>query len=106
MYNIKRNKHKQYKLITSLSLSKSDWISENEVKSLLIDDAYLKFLENVKMIDIGFPNTYPINGKIKEQNDFKYYEWLKENFKREDIEKEASKIFKKLKITQIYKNNE
>ena len=64
---IKRNKAGLYKVKSSVSgdeLSQG-WITEDEVKKLLIEKAYGDFIRETIEIDMEFPNDYHINGKLK-----------------------------------------
>jgi hypothetical protein len=63
--DIKKNKQGLYqvKCSTSDELLNENWISEDDVKKILIERAYFKFIEEVIKIDFEFPSGYYINGK-------------------------------------------
>jgi hypothetical protein len=66
---INKNKVGLYQINSTISdlLLHEGWITENEVKKILIKRAYARFVENAIEIDMEFPNDYRINGK--EQHD-------------------------------------
>lgn len=59
---IKKN-DKGYQMKSSVSGEKlhKGWITEDEVKKILIERAYWKFIEQAIEIDMEFPNDYTIN---------------------------------------------
>lgn len=60
---IKKNEKGKYQMKSSISGEKSHkgWITEDEVKKILIERAYRKFIEQTIEIDMEFPNHYNIN---------------------------------------------
>jgi len=65
--DIKRNKKGLYKVKSTISDETlgDGWMSEDELKKLLIERAYFKFAEDVIKIDMEFPSGYYINDKVK-----------------------------------------
>ncbi len=64
--NIKRNKAGLYKVKSIISDEKlGEFMTEDELKRMLIERAYFKFIEDVIKIDLEFPSGYHINDKIQ-----------------------------------------
>lgn len=70
--DIKRNKDGLYKLRSSVSdelLHNDGWITENEVKKILIERAFWTFVRTTIEIDMEFPNGYHVNNKMQRIKD-------------------------------------
>lgn len=52
-----------YSTIIDTKLHDTEWITEHEVKKLLITRCFWDFLENMVYIDMNFPNGYSVNYK-------------------------------------------
>lgn len=64
--DIKRNKAGLYKVKSTISDEKlGEYMTEDEIKKMLIERAYFKFVEEVIKIDLEFPSGYYINDKIQ-----------------------------------------
>lgn len=62
--DIKRNKEGLYSVKSTISdESLGKFMTEDELKKMLIERAYFKFVEEVIKIDLEFPSGYFINGK-------------------------------------------
>ena len=87
---INRNEEYQYQLISTISDEKyhdEEWVSEDEAKRILITRKIWDFIEDIVEIDIAFPDTYRINGEIKELG--KFTQWWLDN---EDITHDDDKL--------------
>lgn len=63
---IRRNKSGLYRVKSTISDEKlGEFITEDELKKMLIERAYFKFVEDVIKIDLEFPSGYYINDKIQ-----------------------------------------
>jgi len=77
--SIKRNEKGLYNLKSTISDEqhhKEDWISEAEIKKILIERQFMSFVEKVVEIDMEFPNHYFINDRfeyIREKESFSGY---------------------------------
>ena len=65
----------QYQLKSTISEESyhpnKEWVSEDEVKKILIEDEFNRFIESVIKIDMTFPTNYHINGECgKRTSDF------------------------------------
>ncbi len=63
---IKRNSEGLYNLKSSISdeqLHDEEWITEDKAKEVLINKAFVDFVEKVIEIDMEFPSKYTVNGK-------------------------------------------
>lgn len=104
---VKRNKNKQYKLISSIS-DKSlnqheEWISEEEAKKTLIELAFYDFISKTIEIDMTFPNNYYVNGKCnnKKSNAEEFWKFILDSYKpgQEDVlEDKFQEIIKRLGV--------
>lgn len=62
--DIRRNKSGLYRVKSTISDEKlGEFMTEDELKKMLIERAYFKFVEEVIKIDLEFPSGYYINGK-------------------------------------------
>lgn len=99
---IKRNKTGLYKVKSSVSDEKlGEFMTEDQLKKMLIERAYFKFIEDVIKIDFEFPSGYYINDKIQNVPDkhcsgiqFILNNWNNENV----IEDKFKEICDRLKI--------
>ena len=63
--DIKRNKAGLYKVKSTISDEKlGEYMTEDQIKKMLIERAYFKFVEEVIKIDLEFPSGYYINDKM------------------------------------------
>jgi len=101
--DIKRNRSGLYKVKSTISdeqLGKG-WMSEDELKKLLIEKAYFKFAEDVIKIDLEFPSGYFINDKRKivEDKHCAGGEFIVKNWNNGNvIEEKFKEICERLKI--------
>lgn len=103
--SIKSNDKGLYKLISTVSdeqLHDEDWISENDVKKILIERHFMSFIEKAVEIDMEFPNHYFIDDKyvhIKDKPSFSHYiiKLMDEN-NYVEIYNEFNKIVDKVKL--------
>ena len=101
--DIKRNKAGLYKVKSTISDEQlgDGWMTEDELKKLLVERAYFKFVEDVIKIDMEFPSGYYINDKRKIVDD-KYVagsEFILKNWKNGNaIEEKYREICERLKI--------
>ena len=64
--DIKRNKAGLYKVKSTISDEKlGEYMTEDQMKKMLIERAYFKFVEEVIKIDLEFPSGYYINDKMQ-----------------------------------------
>jgi hypothetical protein len=64
--DIKRNKAGLYKVKSTISDEKlGEYMTEDQMKKMLIERAYFKFVEEVIKIDFEFPSGYYINDKMQ-----------------------------------------
>jgi hypothetical protein len=101
--DIKRNRAGLYKVKSSISDEKlgKEWMTEDELKKILIERAYWKFITNAIEIDMEFPSGYYINNKRKivEEKHSAGGEFILKNWNKEDtIEKKYREICERLKI--------
>lgn len=77
--NIKKNKAGKYKLTSTVSdeqLHDEKWISEDEVKKILITRKFWDFVEKSTQLDMEFPNGYHVNGEFARDSSLpRYYDW-------------------------------
>jgi len=96
-----KEKNHRYNIKSSVSneqLHDKKWISENDVKILLIERLYIRFIEDSVKAYFDFPDRYMINSKIGKSNR-KYYEFLEKNkYSTKSIVKKFNEIIDKLKI--------
>jgi hypothetical protein len=61
---IKKNEKGKYQMKSSISgeILHKGWITEDEVKKILIERTYWNFINQVIEIDMEFPNDYTIDG--------------------------------------------
>lgn len=101
---IKRNRKGLYQLKSTVSDEKLNdgWITEDEVKKILIEKAYFDFVEKAIRIDMEFPFGYHVNDKLqfgKENEHIAGGKFLIENWNKEDaIENKFREICKRLNI--------
>lgn len=101
--DIKRNKAGLYKVKSSISDEQlgKEWMTEDELKKLLIERAYFKFIQNVIEIDLEFPSGYYINNKTKiiDEKHCAGGEFILKNWNKGDtIEEKYKEICERLKI--------
>jgi hypothetical protein len=101
--DIKRNKAGLYKVKSSISDEQlgKEWMTEEELKKLLVERAYWKFMTNVIEIDIEFPSGYYINNKQKiiEEKHCAGGKFIIENWNKDIvIEEKYREICERLKI--------
>lgn len=101
---IKRNKEGLYSVKSSISgdlLHDDKWLTEDEIKKLLIEESFSNFIRNVVEIDMEFPNGYYINNKRKVIFDKHHAgkKFIIENWnKQEVIENKFKEIIDRLNI--------
>ena len=83
---IKRNKAGLYKVKNTVSDDKyfdGKWVTEDEVKKMLIEKKIWKFLEGIAEIEMEYPLGYQVNEKIVDQAEGKrrFAEWWLEKAK-------------------------
>jgi len=103
---IKKNKKGKYILKSSISNESlhpdEKTISEIEAKKILINRAYLKFLDEIIEIDMTFPNGYYVNDKYyMDRTKTSFNEWRLSLYKLDD--NESDKIYKE-KVKEIINN--
>lgn len=81
---VKRNKINQYQLSSSISDEsyhpKKRWLSQDEAKKLLIEMAFIDFIEKAVQIDMDFPNRYKVNNKIyPTDSSLSFDKWSEDN---------------------------
>ncbi|MCK9417260.1 hypothetical protein M0Q97_11490 [Candidatus Dojkabacteria bacterium] len=99
---IKKNKQGLYKLKSSVSDENLNdgWITEDEVKKILIEREFGRFMQNVIEIDMEFPSGYYINDKRKFINN-KHASggrFLLDHWYDEEYYKKYNEIIDRLKI--------
>jgi hypothetical protein len=64
---IKKNKKGEYSFTSTISDESwhpdKEWVSEDEAKKLLMEDAFHSLIKKVIEIDMNFPHNYHVNGK-------------------------------------------
>ncbi len=67
---VKRNEEGLYKLISSFTDKPyhKGWITQEEAKAILINNAFWEFAEKVIELDVDFPFGYCVNGKREIDN--------------------------------------
>lgn len=101
--DIKRNRQGLYKVKSTISDEQlgKEWMTEDELKKLLIERAYFKFIEDVIKIDFEFPSGYYVNNKIKFIDDkhVSGSEFILKNWNNENaIEDKYREILKRLNV--------
>jgi len=101
---IKKNKKGLYQVQSSTSdnLLHDGWLTEDEVKKLLIEKAYQDFVHTTIEIDMEFPNDYYINGKIYQKENLHQAGkiFVIKNWGKPEITEKFNKICERLKIKQ------
>jgi hypothetical protein len=86
--DITTNDRGEYKLNSTISDESyhphQKWVSEEEAKKLLIEEAFLRFIEKAIEIDLTFPTNYRIND-ICGKRTAVYYEWVSAAYKSADV---------------------
>ena len=105
--DIKRNKEGLYSMKSTVSDESyhpdDEWITENEMKKILIHKALHKFIESAIEIDMAFPNYYHVNGKYH-RDDTKpcFNTWMIKALKSDDLddilEKKFTEVYNKLEL--------
>ena len=99
--DIKRNKKGLYKAKASISgQPDGDWITEDEFKKLLIEQAYWEFVRKTIQIDMEFPNGYYVNDKHQFIDDKAGVglQWIINNWNEEAFSEKFKEICDRLKI--------
>ena len=99
--DIKRNKKGLYKITSTISDESyhpdKKWITEEEAKKCLIEDAFYNFILKAIEIDMTFPQNY-----INEEGTSAYYEWFIGSFKEkkhsEILSEKIKEVIQKLNI--------
>ena len=103
--DIKKNKEGLYKVKSSISDKQlgKEWMSEDELKKILIEKAYWTFITNVIEIDMEFPSDYYINNEreIIDEKHCAGKEFIIKNWNNGNIEKKYREICDRLKIELI-----
>lgn len=102
--NIKRNKAGLYKLKSSISdeLLHDGWITEDEVKKILIEKEYQRFIDKTIEIGMEFPSGYHVNNKLQKYDKLQQrgLQFIIDNWNSEDaIENKFKEICERLKIS-------
>lgn len=102
-----KKENSKYQLISSItneSYHDEEWIDENEAKKVLIENAFIDFVENAIKINEDFPNSYQINGeppKEHKKGSKKVSDLYENENVQEAFENEFEKIYKNLKLDFI-----
>ena len=86
--DIKKNRKGLYRVKSTVSDQKlGEDMTEDENKKMLIERAYLKFIEETIKIDLEFPSGYYINNKIQsvEGKHCSGLEFIIKNWNNEDV---------------------
>lgn len=99
---IKRNDSGKFSLKSTISDESyhpnKDFISEEEAKIILINEAYFKFVEKVIEIDMTFPNHYMVNGKYSvDKTKSNFGEWMLKALKSDNVDEIINNKFKEVK---------
>jgi hypothetical protein len=104
-YEIKRNRKGQYQVIADggIKVHDKETLTPDEIKKMLIQDAYFKFIEKAIEIDMTFPHGYYVNDKrvIKEDIGEAYHKWKLDSFKgdwNKNTEEKFNEIKKRLEL--------
>lgn len=93
---IKQNKKGDFSLNSSISNESyhpdDKYISLNDAKKILIENAYYKFLHEAVRIHMEFPQGYMVNGK-RVQNECIGSVWLLNTMKTEDPDRTVYEKF-------------
>lgn len=99
-----KKKGDKYKLKSSISderLHDKKWISEEEVKKVLIERAFWKFIEETVKIDMDFLAHYQIDGKLvpypKDKISFNRW-WLDNSCKYQPLYNKFKDLYKDLDL--------
>jgi CRISPR/Cas system CMR subunit Cmr4 (Cas7 group RAMP superfamily) len=112
---VKRNEEGKYQLIGTIAderYHEDEWITEDEAKKILIEQAFFDFLERAIKIDMTFPSRYRIENedqtarrirtKIDDEKEEEYQNFNKKMIDSDDyfgdIWKKGFQIFDRLKI--------
>lgn len=102
--DIKRNKKGLYKAKSTISdelIHDKRWITEDELKKILIEREFFNFVEKVIKIDMEFPSGYHVNDQreIIEEKHASGSQFIVDNWNKEDaIEDKYKEICERLKI--------
>ena len=101
--DIKRNSKGLYKAKSTISdelIHEKKWITEDELKKVLIEREFFNFVEKVIKIDMEFPSGYHVNDKYEyiEGKSGSGSRFLLDNWDSETIEKKYTEICERLKI--------
>lgn len=97
----KRNRKGLYKVKNDVSGKYvTDWVSEDEVKKLLIEKAHQSFIHEAIEIDMEFPHGYYVNGKEqnKEEKHLTGKVFILKHWGKPTIKKTFKEICTRLKI--------
>lgn len=101
--DIRKNKKGLYKVKSSISDKQlgKEWMTEDELKKILVERAYWRFMEETIKIDLEFPSDYYINDKrrIVENKHVKGSEFIIKNWNTPNvIDDKFKEICERLKI--------
>jgi len=98
---------KGYQIKSSISNefyhNKNKFLSEDEMKALLIENKFIDFLESVASIELDFPDAYTINNNRKKTQSFASWR-VENNFDHEKFEELVEKTLKRVGIKIDYSN--
>jgi hypothetical protein len=101
-FEVKKNDNNEYQLICTISDEsyhpEKEWISEDECKKILIEQAFWKFVEKTLEIDSCFPNAYYINGKkdFSKNDRSDFLRWWLDNAYGENSDEIITKKFEEI----------
>lgn len=98
---IKRNSENKYSLTSTISDEsyhpENEWVTEDEAKIILINEAYFKFVEKVIEIDMTFPNRYYVNGRYSiDETKPSFNEWMLTTLKSKNVDEVINTKFKEV----------
>jgi NAD+--asparagine ADP-ribosyltransferase len=111
-FEITRNGQGLYRIEDSVSGGcyhpDSQWVTTDEAKKILINDAFTDFVDRVFKIDMDFPRGYTVNDrrvpfheydKKKATGTQNYMDWAVEKHTSEEYEKKFEELYDRLKLT-------
>lgn len=101
--DIKRNRKGLYSVKSTISDEQlgEKWMTEDEMKKLLVERAYWRFIEETIKIDLEFPSGYYVNDKFQaiDGKHVKGSEFILENWNKGDaIEDKYREVLKRLGV--------
>lgn len=88
--NITKNDKGEYQLISTISNESyhpdKEWVSEAEAKKILIEDAFINFVNKAIEIDMTFPQNYRVND-INPKRSSVFNQWVLDAYESENVDK-------------------